>query len=83
MSAINIHAAKTHLSQLLDKAAKGESVVIAKAGKPMAKLVPLDAPKPEQRKCIGFMAGQVAVPDAEAFNRMGEDEIAALFGVGE
>jgi prevent-host-death family protein len=41
-NAINIYEAKTHLSALVEKAAQGEEIVIAKAGKPMAKLVPLE-----------------------------------------
>lgn len=42
--ALNIYEAKTHLSALVEKAARGEEIVIAKAGKPMAKLVPLEKP---------------------------------------
>jgi len=75
---LNIHQAKTHLSRLLDRVAKGGSVVIAKAGKPIARLVPLDAPKSTKAKRLGFMAGQLRVPDD--FDRMGEKEIEALFG---
>ena len=82
METVNIHQAKTHLSRLIDKAAKGEPFIIAKAGKPMVKLVPVDAPAAAQRKRIGFMAGQIVVPDAETFDRMAEGEIAALFGTG-
>ena len=78
MTTVNIHDAKTHLSRLIDKVAKGESFVIAKAGKPMAKVIPLDAPPARERKRLGFMAGKIKVPDD--FDRMGEDEIAALFG---
>lgn len=46
----------------------------------MAKLVPLETPAPTQRKRMGFMAGQITVPDAQTFNRLAEDEMAALFG---
>ncbi|NEH40225.1 type II toxin-antitoxin system Phd/YefM family antitoxin, partial [Rhizobium ruizarguesonis] len=42
MQTVNIHEAKTHLSRLVDKAAKGESFIIAKAGKPMVKVTPLE-----------------------------------------
>ena len=77
---INIHDAKTHLSRLVDKAAKGEPFVIAKAGKPMVKVVPLDAPRPDAPKRFGFLAGSLQVPDAETFNAMAADEIAAMFG---
>lgn len=80
MRTINIHEAKTHLSRLIDQAAKGESFVIAKAGKPLVKVVPLDAPAAEQVRRLGFMAGQIAVPDD--FDRMGGAEIERLFGAG-
>ena len=45
MQTHNIHAAKTHFSQLVDAAAAGETIIIAKAGVPVAKLVPIEAPK--------------------------------------
>lgn len=78
MHIVNIHQAKTHLSRLVDQAAKGEPFVIAKAGKPLVKVIPLGAPEPGQTKRLGFMAGQVAVPDD--FDRMGGTEIAQRFG---
>jgi prevent-host-death family protein len=68
MKTVNIHEAKTQLSRLVDKAAKGESFVIARAGKPFVKVVALNAPEPQQVKRLGFMAGQIAVPDD--FDRM-------------
>ena len=52
METINIHEAKTHLSRLVEKAAKGEPFIIAKAGKPMVKVVPLEEEKPKR---IGFL----------------------------
>jgi prevent-host-death family protein len=58
---VNIHEAKTHLSRLVEQAAAGEEIVIAKAGKPMAKLVPLDQPEP--RIQFGLLQGQGSVPD--------------------
>jgi prevent-host-death family protein len=73
---INIHDAKTHLSRLVDQAAKGEPFIIAKAGKPMVKVVPLDQPTTIKR--LGFMSGQFTVP--EDFDRMGQAEIEAMFG---
>ena len=81
MQTFNIHDAKTHLSRLVDQAAKGESFVIAKAGKPLVKVIALDAPEASQMKRRGFMAGQIKVPDD--FDRMGAEEIAGLFGGGE
>ena len=78
MRTVNIHQAKTHLSRLVERAARGESFVIAKAGKPLVKVTPLDAPAKARR--LGFMAGQIAVPDD--FDRLGGKEIARLFGGG-
>ncbi len=77
MQTYNIHDAKTHLSRLIEKAAKGESFLIAKAGKPMVKVIALDSPEPAQVKRFGFMAGQIKVPDD--FNTMGAREIQKLF----
>lgn len=74
-TSINIHEAKTHLSKLVEKAAKGESFVIAKAGRPMVKVSALDAPTKPRR--LGFLSGVFTVPDD--FDRMGEREIEALF----
>lgn len=79
MITINIHEAKTHLSKLVDQAARGEPFVIAKAGKPMVKVAALDAPAVPKR--LGFLAGEIAVP--EDFDRMGETELEALLGGGE
>lgn len=78
MRTINIHEAKTHLSRLVDRAAQGESFVIAKAGKPMVKVVALSAPHGKRRKRIGFLSGQIAVPDD--FDLIGREEIETLFG---
>jgi prevent-host-death family protein len=77
MQTINIHEAKTHLSRLIERASKGESFIIAKAGKPLVKLMPLNAPESSQIKRVGFMAGQIAVPDD--FDQMGSTYIEQLF----
>ena len=77
MTIVNIHEAKTHLSKLIDRAWKGESFVIAKAGKPMVTVAAVDAPRARRR--LGCLSGEIAVP--RDFNRMGDAEIAALFGV--
>ncbi|MBN9562728.1 MAG: type II toxin-antitoxin system prevent-host-death family antitoxin [Alphaproteobacteria bacterium] len=77
MKTVNIHEAKTHLSRLVEEAARGESFVIAKAGKPLVKVVPLNAPSAGETRRIGFMAGQIAVPDD--FDRMGSAEVERLF----
>lgn len=78
MKQVNIHEAKTNLSKLVDRAAKGEAFVIAKAGKPLVKVVALDSPSPGEVRRLGFMAKQLKVPDD--FDRIGEHEIAVLFG---
>ncbi len=77
MQTYNIHDAKTQLSKLVEMAARGESFVIAKAGKPMVKVIALDTPESSQMKRFGFMAGQIKVPDD--FNTMGATEIRNLF----
>ena len=77
MHIVNIHEAKTHLSRLVEQASKGEPFVIAKAGKPLVKVIAIDAPEQAQVKRLGFMAGQIAVPDD--FDRMGESDIDQLF----
>jgi prevent-host-death family protein len=78
MLTVNVHEAKTHLSRLIDQAAKGEPFVIAKAGKPLVKVTALDAPAAGQARRLGFMTGQIEVPDD--FDRMGAEEIEQLFG---
>jgi len=77
MQTYNIHYAKTQLSKLVEQAAKGSAFVIAKAGKPMVKVVPLAGPDTASTRRIGFMAGQIEVPDD--FDHMGEDEIISMF----
>ncbi len=77
MNTVNIHEAKTQLSRLVDRAARGEAFVIAKAGKPLVKVSAVDAPVEPKR--LGFLKGEIEVP--EDFDRMGEREIAALFGI--
>lgn len=76
MQQINIHEAKTHLSRLVEQAAKGEPFVIAKAGKPMVTVIPY-APPPDPENRIGFMAGRIEVP--ADFDSLGKEEIAAMF----
>ena len=75
MRTVNIHEAKTHLSRLVDAAAKGEPFIIAKAGKPLVKVVPIDAPAAPKR--FDFMAGQFTVPDD--FDTMFQEEIEKMF----
>jgi len=77
MQSYNMHYAKTHLSSLVEKAAAGEPFILAKAGKPMVKVVPLDTPAPQKIRRWGFMAGHGSVP--ADFDSMEADTIVALF----
>jgi prevent-host-death family protein len=80
MKTVNIHEAKTQLSKLVEKASRGEPFVIAKAGKPVVKVTALSAPTGAQVRRVGFMVGQVSVPDD--FDRMGREEIEKIFSGG-
>jgi prevent-host-death family protein len=80
MKTVNIHEAKTHLSRLIEQATRGEPFVIAKAGKPMVRVTAVDAPDAGRARRVGFMQGQIRVPDD--FDRMGSDGIEQLFGSG-
>jgi prevent-host-death family protein len=80
MKTVNIHQAKTQLSKLVEEAANGEPFIIAKAGKPVVKVTALSAPTGAEVRRLGFMAGQIAVPDD--FDRMGSEEIERLFEGG-
>lgn len=72
---INIHEAKTHLSKIVDEVAAGREVIIAKAGKPVARLVPLaDAPRPKK---LGLLRGKIEIPDD--FNAPLDEDILATF----
>ena len=76
MRTVNIQEAKKHLSRLIERAANGEPFIIAKAGKPLVKVVPLDAPPAGEIKRLGFMPG-IEVPDD--FDTMFSDEIEKMF----
>ncbi|MFZ3019604.1 MAG: type II toxin-antitoxin system prevent-host-death family antitoxin [Gallionella sp.] len=77
MLTVNIHDAKTHLSKLVEQAAQGESFIIAKAGKPMVKVVALGKAEVGTSCRLGFMTGEFSVPDD--FDQMGGGEIESLF----
>lgn len=77
MRTVNMHEAKTHLSRLVEQAAKGEGFIIAKAGKPMVKVVPIEDADQCAKNPIGFMDGEISVPDD--FDTMGQDEIRRMF----
>ncbi|TWB10500.1 prevent-host-death family protein [Nitrospirillum amazonense] len=77
MRTVNIHEAKAHLSRLVDRAAQGETFIIAKAGKPLVKVVALGETESRQPRRLGFLAGQFQIPND--FDRMGSGDIADLF----
>jgi prevent-host-death family protein len=79
MQTYNIHEAKTHLSRLVEQATRGEPFVIARAGKPLVKVVALEAAETKPKSRIGFLKGQLRVPDD--FDTMYADEILELFGI--
>jgi len=68
MREVNVHEAKTHLSRLLDAVAAGEEIIIAKAGKPCARLVPIAQPKrtPGAAKGKGRVTGKFFEPLSKA-----------------
>ena len=77
MRFIGLSEPKKHLSRLIDRAAKGEPFIIAKAGKPLVKVAPIDAPLEREVKRLGFLRGQISVPDD--FDTMCADEIEEMF----
>ena len=77
METFNIHDAKNHLSRLIERAAQGEPFIIAKAGRPMVRVIAIDAPLSSDVRRIGFLEGEIRVPDD--FDQMGEKEIRQQF----
>jgi prevent-host-death family protein len=77
MQTFNVHEAKTQLSRLIQMASDGEAFIISRAGKPMVKVVPLNEAIPAQARQLGFMSGQMLIPDD--FDTMGAEEIESLF----
>lgn len=75
METVNVHEAKTHLSRLLDRAQEGEEIVIAKAGRPVARLGPLVRSGTKRR--LGLLDGKFRIPDD--FNRPLPDGVIAAF----
>ena len=81
MRTVNMHEAKTNLSRLVDAAAKGEPFIITRAGKPVVRVVSVEAPVSGTTRRLGFLAGRISVP--EDFDRMGSGEIEARFEGGK
>ena len=79
MRTVNIHEAKTHLSRLVEIASKGEEIIIAKAGKPVARLVATKK-RPKRRK-LGLLAGKLTVP-ADFDAALPDDVLADFEGEG-
>ena len=78
MRQVNIHQAKTHLSRLADEAGAGETIILAKAGKPVAMLVPLnDEVQKKNPRELGFLKGKLNIPDD--FDTLCQDEIISMF----
>lgn len=75
MQTVNIHEAKTHLLKLIEAVAEGEDIVIAKAGKPLVRMVPFAQPKPKRR--LGGLKGQIHI--AEDFDAPLPDDLMAAF----
>jgi prevent-host-death family protein len=75
METVNVHEAKTHFSRLLDRAQAGQEFVIAKAGRPVARLGPLGQPGRKRR--LGLLDGKFRIPDD--FNQPLPDEVMAAF----
>ena len=74
---VNVHEAKTHFSRLIDAAHAGETIVVAKGGRPWARLVPLESPTP--RRQPGVLAGRISLPPVEVLlEPLPEDELAGL-----
>jgi prevent-host-death family protein len=79
MDQVNIHAAKTHLSRLVERAAKGHPFIIAKAGKPLVQVTAIPVSSPADR--LGFIKDEIMVPND--FDTMGRESIERLFGGDE
>ena len=77
---VNIYEAKTRLSELVEQARQGETVVIAKSGTPLAKLVALDAPEPKRKIRFGLMKGELEI--ADDFDAPLPDDVLADFERG-
>ncbi len=76
MRQVNVHAAKTHLSRLIEEVERGETVILARAGKPVARIVPIEEPLTTGR--IGFLKGHVK--RADTFEASGSAEVDGLLG---
>jgi prevent-host-death family protein len=81
MKIVGIHEAKKHLSKLIEDARNGVPFIIAKAGKPLVKVVAVSAPPKAKARRLGFLRGQILVP--ADFDSMGSPEIEPMFKTGK
>ena len=77
METVNMHAAKSQLSKLVQRAASGETILIARSGRPLARLVPLESDPDMVPSRFGFLIGRTQVPDD--FDELGAADITASF----
>ena len=77
MRTVNIRMAKTHLSRLIERAVLGEPFIIAKAGRPLPKVMPISVSERGAERRLGFLVGRAEVP--EDFDRLGAEAIERLF----
>jgi prevent-host-death family protein len=79
MRTINIHQAKTHLSRLVDEAERGDSFIIAKAGKPKVKVTRLEVPEVSGKRLLGRLEGMYTIPENfEEIDKELDKEVEAL-----
>jgi prevent-host-death family protein len=69
LEGVNMHEAKTHLSKLVQRVEDGAEIVIKRAGKPAAKLVPIERPRPGKR-VLGTLRGKIELPSDEEWAEM-------------
>lgn len=79
MKTVNVHKAKTELSKLLTEVEAGAEIVIARNGKPVARVVPFHVPK-RKRRVPGALAHLPSIPDSFFFDALPEDELRAWEG---
>lgn len=77
MHTYNMHEAKTHLSRLVREAVEGEPFIIARAGKPLVKVIAMESGESGTARRLDFLAGRISIPSD--FDRMGEAEIEVMF----
>jgi len=84
MPIYTVHAAKTNLSKLLERAEKGEEVIIARGKKPVARLVPVGLPAHVlRRRAFGVLKGKLKLPDSFFFDPLPEEELKHWDGHGD